>query len=256
MSQRWIAAGLIFGLIAAASIGHSPRALAAGPATATKEVREFEVLLKGKPTGTTKFTIEQFPDERTVVATDALVRVNLIVFVYTYEFHGVETWVGDHLESFQSHGSDGGKKFVVSGSVNSGNCQLSINRKNVQRSAYVMTSNYWRLPFRTPHDPTLPIVDASTGALQRIRVRDGSAARIPLGDLEIPATEFRLTGDVDVKLWLDAQGRIVRQQSIEQGYPTELRLTRISRNDEAAEAVPGFTADQRQQAGPASTVRK
>jgi hypothetical protein len=256
MSKGWIASGLIVSLIAAASLGHSRKVLAAGPATVSKEVREFEVLLKGKPTGTTKFTIEQFPDGRTVVATDALVRVNMVVFVYTYEFHGVETWVGDRLASFQSQGSDGGKKFAVSGSIDSGNCQLTVNHKKVQRPAFVMTSNYWRLPVRTHNGQALAIVDASTGVSQSIRVGDGLVGRIPLGDQEIPAAEYRLTGDVDVKLWLDAQGRIVHQQSIEQGYPTQLRLTRISRNDAAAATVPEFTADRSRQAGPASGVRK
>jgi hypothetical protein len=119
-----------------------------------------------------------------------------------------------------------------------------------------MTSNYWRLPVRTHNGQALAIVDASTGVSQSIRVGDGLVGRIPLGDQEIPAAEYRLTGDVDVKLWLDAQGRIVHQQSIEQGYPTQLRLTRISRNDAAAATVPEFTADRSRQAGPASGVRK
>jgi len=253
MTKGWFAVGLIVGLIGAASLGRSPQAFAQGPAAATKEVREFEVLLKEKPTGTTKFTIEQFSDGRTVVATDALVKVNMVVFNYTYEYHGVETWVGDRLTSFQCEGSDGGKKFAVNGSVNpAGICQLTVKGKNVPGAAYVMTSNYWRLPIRTHNGQTLQSVDSSTGVVQKVRINDGVVGRVPLGNQEIAAAEYRLTGDVDVKLWLDPQGRIVRQQSVEQGYPTELRLLRISRDGGPAGGQPQFTADQRQQAGAAA----
>jgi hypothetical protein len=242
------------------SFDQLPRANAAGPAAANREVREFDVLLKGKPTGTTKFTIDQLPDGRTVVTTDAAVKVNMVVFVYNYEFHGVETWAGDFLQSFQCQGSDGGKKFAVSGSVGPAGCQLTVNQKNIQGPQFAMTGNYWRLPALAPRDRPLPIVDPSTGALQNVRIADASAARIPLGDQEIPASGFRLTGDVDVTLWLDAQGRIVRQQSVEQGYPTELRLTRISREPTTAPgsqlAPPVYTANGAQPAGPAGGIRK
>jgi hypothetical protein len=52
---------------------------------------------------------------------------------------------------------------------------------------------------------------------------------VQLGNTLIPCTEYRLSGDVDVHVWLDAQGRVVRQQSVEDGHHTELRLTKIYR---------------------------
>src|SRR5262249_33092637 len=152
---------------------------------------------KGKPTGSTKFSIEQFADGRTVVTTDAVVRVNMIVFAYSYEFHGTETWLGDRLVSFESHGSDGGKKFDLDANANQTGFQMNVNKKPSTGPAFLFTCNYWRLPGNLPRDRALPTVDASTGATQSVRIADAPPEMITLGEARIRATGYRLTGDVD-----------------------------------------------------------
>ncbi len=158
------------------SVDVAAQAPAGSPAPA-KEIREFEVLLKGKPTGTTKFTIESLPDGRTVVTTDAVIRVNMVVFTYNYDFHGVDTWIGDRLVSFQSHGADGGKKFAVDGAVGPSGSQMTVNQKKSQGPAFLFTCNYWRLPPGLPKNQPLPTVDASTGATQNVPHRRRRAGR-------------------------------------------------------------------------------
>jgi hypothetical protein len=212
----------------------SRTAPAADPQPVSREIREFEVLVKGTPRGATTIKIEQYPGRRTIVTTDALVQVNLVVYTYTFEFHGSETWVEDRLERFNNSGSDGGKKYTVSGVVRPGQSQALVNNKPALGPELALTSNYWRLPVMRVFNETLPIIDASTGAFQKIRINRGAEDRVTVGGVAIPCTEFRFSGDVDVRMWLDRDGLIVRQEGVESGYPTEMRLSRDNPSTTAA----------------------
>ena len=44
---------------------------------------------------------------------------------------------------------------------------------------------------------------------------------------------FKVTGSSPADLWFDEQDRLVRQKSVEEGHPIELRLRRI--REQAAE---------------------
>lgn len=233
---RWVSFALV---VLACSRG----AYALEPA-APKEIREFEVLLKGRPVGTTTFVIEPLTDGRTAVTIEAAVRVNMIVYSYSYEFHGVETWLGGQLESFQCQGNDGGKKFAVQGKNTANGSQLVVNNRPNAVQPFAAAGNFWRLP-QLPNGGALVNIDASTGKLQQIKIAEGKPEQVPLGQTQIPARHFLLSGDVDQHLWLDQHGLLVRQTSIEQGYPTELRLTGIRRVANAPTGRPVLGADGR-----------
>ncbi len=218
----------------------APRAIAAAAdeAPLSREIREFEVLVKGTPRGTTTFKIEHYPGRRTQVTTDALVQMNLVVYTYTFEFHGAETWVEDRLERFSNSGADGGKKYAVGGLVRPGQTQAQINAKQVTGPEVALTSNYWRLPVLRGLNEPVQIIDASTGALQKIRINRGGEDRVVIDGVTIPCTEFRFSGDVDVKIWLDRDGLVVRQEGVESGYPTQMKLKRIVRESPPGRPAP------------------
>ncbi len=219
---------LAVGLMLFVILGGIPAgSLAATEFTGGKEVREFEILLKGKPTGSSKITIEQQPGERTFVTVDAAVTVNVVVYVYKYEFHGTQTWVADRLEKFDSSTIDGGKKSSLAGVVTPQKSDVIVNNKRITGPVVAMTTDYWRLPSMRTGDEVVAAIDASTGTSKRVRINRIAEAKVPLGNVMIPCTEYRLSGDVDAHVWLDAQGRVVRQQSVEDGHQTELRLTKI-----------------------------
>ena len=224
------ASGPLFQPAGAAAPSQPPRA----PQPLSRETREFEVLVKGTPRGTTNFRIEQYPGRRTEVTTTAVVQMNLVVYTYTFEFNGVETWVDDHLVSFNNSGSDGGKKYALSGVVRPGQSQVVNNNKTTAGPEFVLTTNYWRLPLLRVFNETIPIIDASTGAFQKTRINRGAEDKISVGGVVIPCTEFRFSGDVDARIWLDRDGLIVRQESVESGYPTEMRLKRVVRDPVAS----------------------
>jgi hypothetical protein len=221
-------AALVLALTLVAILGATPAgAVFATELSGGKEVREFEILLKGKPTGSSKITIEQQPGERTFVTVDAAVTVNVVVYVYKYEFHGTQTWVAGRLEKFDSSTIDGGKKSSLTGVVTPQKSDMIVNNKRISGPAVAMTTDYWRLPSLHAGEEVVSAIDATTGTSKKVRINRVAEAKVPLGNTLIPCIEYRLTGDVDAHVWLDAQGRVVRQQSLEDGHPTELRLTKI-----------------------------
>jgi hypothetical protein len=218
--------GLVLALVAIQTAMPSGNLLATELSTG-KEVREFEILLKGKPTGSSKITIEQQPGERTFVTVDAAVTVNVVVYVYKYEFHGTQTWVADRLERFDSSTIDGGKKSSLTGVVTPQKSDVTVNNRQIAAPVVAMTTDYWRLPAMRGGEEVVSAIDASTGAAKKVRINRVAESKVQLGNTAIPCTEYRLSGDVDAHVWLDSRGRVVRQQSVEDGHPTELRLTKI-----------------------------
>lgn len=217
-------------------VGLSRAVFAAAPEWLGREVREFEILVQGKPSGTNTLTIDEFTEECVVVETSASVRVNYLVYVYNFQFRGKEMWFNQRLRRFDGVTVDDGKKSTINGLVETADSRLVIDgRESAGSPAFTMTTNYWRLPSEESLAAgTMAIVDAATGKTLRVRLERGGATHFVGGGQTIPCTEYRLTGDVDVTFWFDAGGRLVRQTCVEDGYPTELRLSKISRNHAAA----------------------
>src|SRR5712675_1362558 len=85
----------------------SPTAYGQSPQVAAEEVREFEILVSGKPAGSSTLRIAETPAGPTMVRTDAIVRLSYVVYTYRYEFHGQQVWQGDRLVSVEDRAVDG-----------------------------------------------------------------------------------------------------------------------------------------------------
>jgi hypothetical protein len=67
--------------------------------------------------------------------------------------------------------------------------------------------------------------------LHNARIEDVTSEQIPVAGRVEHCTHYRLRGGLTADLWFDDQSRLVCQQSIEDGYPVELRLTRLARDE-------------------------
>lgn len=199
---------------------------AAEPAPATpKEVREYEILVSGKPSGKSATAIVEQPDGRTVVATAAEVRVNFVVFEYVYTFDGAERWQKDQLTSFECQAVDGGTKCVTKGTVGDKGSQVIVDGgQPATAPKFAMSTNYWRPPTAEFLDKTIPIIDTDTGKTFNVKFERVGEEKLNLMKKEIACTRYRLTGDREADLWFDGRNRLVKQACVEDGYPTEVRL--------------------------------
>ncbi|HQU42971.1 MAG TPA: DUF6134 family protein [Pirellulales bacterium] len=215
--------------LALAGWGASP---ARGQTVLTEELREFDIFVKDKPAGKNTIRIRDLDDGTTRVATEVNVKLNYLVFVYRYEFRGQETWRGDRLLSTENHATDDGKTFEVRAQSDAGGFRVQANGRSRGEPIIDMTTNYWRAP-DLKQDRGFAFMNADRGTIHRAKVERLAPESLALGPRSVACSHYRFSGDVQAELWFDGQNRIVRQKSIEDGYPTELRLTRVTRETPA-----------------------
>jgi len=211
----------------ALSWGVASSAFADGPRVSAEEVREFEILVKDKPVGTSTIRIRNLDDGTTRVATEVNVKLNYLVYVYRYEFHGDELWRGNRLLSAQNRATDDGKEFAARLVVSPGGSSIEANGRARRGPVIAMTTNYWRTPELVP-GTKINLMNADRGTVHSVTVEVVGQEKIVVDRQVIECTHYRLGGDLEAEFWSDPLNRIVRQKSVEDGYPTEVRLTRIS----------------------------
>jgi hypothetical protein len=190
------------------------------------ESREFEILVSGKPAGKSAMVIAEFADGDTLVATAAEVRLNFVVYEYVYKFDGKERWRGDQLTSFECQAVDGRTKCATSGQLAGQGTHVVVNgAKPSMAPVFAMSTNYWRPPRAESLDQPVPIIDTDTGKTFHVKFHRAGQERLRLGKQETDCTHYQLSGDRKADLWFDGQNRLVRQACVEDGYPTEVRLT-------------------------------
>lgn len=209
------------------ALGTFPSKLPAGnPPGPVEELREFEIFVKGKPAGTSALRITDRGDGTTRVETEARVKLNYLVYVYRYEFHGQETWRGNRLLATENRATDDGKKYAVRATVDDRRCAIEAQGRTSTAPAVDMTTNYWRAPdLTTTHK--FSFLNADRGTLHAVAVERVGREQLAVGGRRLDCTHYRVRGDIEAELWFDGRNRIVRQTSVEDGYPTELRLTGI-----------------------------
>jgi hypothetical protein len=193
-----------------------------------EEVREFDIFVKGKPAGRSTIRIRTASDGRITANTEAKVSLSFVVYTYRYEYHGSETWHNGRLLETQSQAVDDGKRLGVRATVDGQGSRIALVGQPVQQGPILwMTTSYWHLP-RIEPSAALTILDADTGRQLVSRLERVATETFPLAGGRAPCTHYRLIGDANAELWFDASDRLVRQKTVEDGYPTELRLARLT----------------------------
>jgi hypothetical protein len=196
------------------------------PIERADEIRLYDVIVKDKPVGNISIRISQAQDGSTTTYTDTSIEASFLFIKYRYEFHDKETWQGDRLAQIDSRGNDNGTPFSVRAVVDSRGSRIDVEGKPSRTGPpLAMTENYWRLPSAAVGNSC--IIEPDTGVLRTVRLQEVGADSFTVQGREIACDHFRLTGDAAADLWFDREGRLVRRQTIEQGYPTEQRLVRI-----------------------------
>lgn len=208
------------------------------PQGTPEELREYEVVVKQKTMGKVSIRTHETQDGATVSITDTNVEAEYLLMKHRYEYHGQETWRGDRLVRLDSRTNDNGKQLAVSAAVDSDRSAVNIKGKQPQAGpAFVMTSNFWRLPDLRLAKGKFSIIDSDTGTSFSVQLTDVGPETVVLGNQKVASEHYRISGDTAAELWFDRQGRLLRQQTVEQGFQTELRLARVSTVSAAQDIV-------------------
>jgi len=198
------------------------------------EIRTYEILIDGKPAGQSTLQIERLADGSEVCATAAKLTVKWTIFSYEYEFHGREEWRGGAFQQLSSRAVDGGKRLSLAAQQSGGG--LLVSKSGGQATAAPLaqlTTNYWRRPAAMTSGGKLTILDADNGQSYLVRATVVGREELNTGSLRLAAERVRLQGGVNVELWFDAAGYLVRQTGTEDGHATELRLTSLQQRGPA-----------------------
>ena len=217
-------------VVAIFSLGSNQLLSAAEPEIVSTETRTYDILVDHKRSGQNTLTITRYSDGTETVTADAKVTVTWTVFTYVYEFQGKERWQQGRLEQITSRAVDGGRRLSLSATRGDGGFSIAKDsRKPVAGPDVQLTTNYWREPAQVPAAGVLTVLDADNGKLYEVKVERIGKEELTVAGQRIPASGYRLKGKLDVELWFDSQGLLVRQVGLEDGHPTEVNLKSIQR---------------------------
>jgi YD repeat-containing protein len=194
------------------------------------ETREFKVLVDGKRAGDAQMTIHRADDGTLSMHCDTEINVKVgPIRVYSYKYRGRETWKDGKLVRFQSTCNDDGKHYDVQAEAKDDGLHVTVN--NVERTVNgdVWLTSYWQEPDKKKYDTQVALVDADCGRDLDGQLRLLGAEQKIVDGREQQLKHFELTGKVNVELWYDAAGRLVRQEWLEEGHRTRLELKYIRR---------------------------
>lgn len=202
-----------------------PAAHAADPA----ETRDFLVLIDGKQAGSYQLSVTP-NGGKTLVAESARVRIRFGLYTYTYKFDGSEVWDGAHLERLEATSVEGSKRTVVAAVMQGDRATITVNGRGRQDLACPWSTTHWRLPPPGLLDRPLAILDVDTGKRVEGRLHLIETVRLQLAGQVRTCKHYRVTGGDQAEVWYDDTDRLVRQQTVEDGHRTELRLTGLRQN--------------------------
>jgi len=202
--------------------------LAVGPDAVSAETRTYDILVDRTAAGQSTLAIVRYGDGSEITTTDAKVTVAWTVFKYVYEFHAQEQWLHGQVQQLNSRAVDGGKRLTLSAVRAERGWQVSTmgGQPTIVGEVH-LTTNYWRQPAALSAGGRPSVLDADNGKTYDVRCEHVAQEAIAIGAARITCNHYRLQGAVDVELWFDAAGYLVRQVGTEDGHATELRLVSV-----------------------------
>jgi hypothetical protein len=218
-ASRWLVAASLFVCAAPAS------------QAADIETREFRLIVDGKQAGSAQMTIQPFDDGSLMMRCDTSITVHIGPFkVYTYKYAGREKWKGGRVQQFDSACNDNGTKYEVNAVATADALKVTVNGVERQTKADSWLTSYWQQPTDKMVDAEVPLLDADSGRDLQARVLWIGLEKLDVAGKVQEVRHFRLKGKVvNVELWYDSTGRLVRQKWTEDGHRTELELTGFRR---------------------------
>jgi hypothetical protein len=200
---------------------------AADASVVSRQVRNYTIAVDGIKRGFLTSTISRHADGSETMSGEADIRLNFIVYRYRYSSTGKEVWKEGKLVELANEADYNGEKFVVTASAVEDAVHVSVNGEDRKTPGDVWVTSYWREPHASKVGRELRLFDSDKGRLLTGKLHRVGDVEVSVDEKSIPATHYRLRGDVEVDLWYDREGRLARQESLESGHRTLLELSEL-----------------------------
>ncbi len=204
--------GLIAAVLAVLFMGTLAKQAAASevePVSAvhTRSDIGFSVLREGDAIGNHSIDFTRRGDDLVVdVSIDLEVKFAFIT-VYRYTHRNQEVWRNGRLYSISTRTDDDGTEHWVKGRASAGGFLVESDSGKALLPSDVLPSSYWHPA--TPDAETL--LNTQTGELAQINVvAAATKSELPMPWGREAARSFEVSGDVDLKLWYDDKGCLLK----------------------------------------------
>lgn len=216
--------------------------LATEPEVVAKHAREFKVSVDGRVRGTQTMTFSRRSDGSEIMQGETEVVLNFVVYRYRYASTGTEIWKDGRLIQLANESDFNGDKYVIQGSATKQALHYEVNGEAQQAPGDIWAASYWREPDPKRIGKKVRLLDSDKGRQLIATLEKLEPETISVDSAPIKASHYRMDGDVEVDVWYDKHGFIVRQESVESGHKTLLELTKIQRIMDKTAAKPVATA--------------
>lgn len=221
-------------IIAFSAAGSYRVCCAAEPEVIDQHTRTFCVSVDGKPRGTQVMTFQRRSDGSEVMTGEVEVVMNFIVYRYRYASTSKEIWKDGRLIQLVNEADFNGDKYSVQGSAKVQALHYEVNGESQKAPGDVWAASYWREPEPKRVGQKVQVLDSHKGRQLTADLVKLDHEEIKLDEESIKARRYQLRGDVEVDVWYDKDGYIVKQHSVEFGHKTLLELLEIRRSDNKA----------------------
>jgi hypothetical protein len=194
------------------------------------EIREFSVLVSGKPAGEYQLAYEPIDAQSFRVTVKANVQFKVkYVYNYQYTLNNTELWRNGRLVTYEGVTVDDGKKTTLSASFAENRARVVLNGKDKPgASPFMWATTYTCLPDHIPGEKALPLLDIDNGDTKVGQIKFIETKNRPLGAGQPqPCNHFQVTGALPIDVWFDINGRLVQQNFVDEGYVTEIQLKTV-----------------------------
>ncbi|MFZ1414268.1 MAG: DUF6134 family protein [Defluviicoccus sp.] len=165
----------------------------------------FDVWRNGTPVGEHRVTFRRDGDTVRVAAVFAL-EVRFLGFAaYRYRYVSNSAWRGDCLVSLEALVNDDGKQSRMMAVREGNQMRIAGGRGDVLAPAGIFPTDHW-------HPGVLGterVLNTLTGGINRVRIDDRGAVRLPSATGTIAARHYAYTGELSTEVWYDDAGRWV-----------------------------------------------
>ncbi|RDD60718.1 DUF6134 family protein [Ferruginivarius sediminum] len=167
----------------------------------------YRVLREGDEIGQHIATFKRRGDDLIAINDIEIVVKMLGIPVYRYEHRSEEVWKKGWLTAVESTTNKDGKKKSLRGERRDEAMRLVVNgEKNRSVSGYVVTTSLWHRD--TPFEQGL--MDIEDGEVKLIKGQLVARETVPVGNGEVEARHYSVTGEMARELWYDDRCRLVR----------------------------------------------
>jgi hypothetical protein len=191
----------------------------------TSEQRDYEVLVNGRPAGTTRISIAEDKAGVTTTKVEAAVKFSVLFVPHTFTTRTSETWKDGKLVDLDADSTENGVRTVVSVRTQQSKLAVIVNGASQALLDDTWTASFWKLADKKYHNAKVPILEPDSGNVMFGDLKYVGKDRIVAAGKAIPCYKFRIEGiPTPTDLWYDEHHRLVRQEFTERGQRMVMQL--------------------------------